>query len=85
MRLEFDHSRLDYYTELDAVLLVGTKKPIPSTDESFGVNENDVDKGEQLSTPSKSVSHLTKEIMKLKMHTIPPQVRIFWLKRQIHI
>jgi hypothetical protein len=25
LRLEFDHSRLDYYTELDAVLLAGTE------------------------------------------------------------
>ncbi|KAI5710290.1 hypothetical protein M8J75_007379 [Diaphorina citri] len=29
IRLEFDQSSLDYYTELDAVLLVGTREPIP--------------------------------------------------------
>uniref|UniRef100_A0A8D8XHW1 F-box/LRR-repeat protein 4 n=1 Tax=Cacopsylla melanoneura TaxID=428564 RepID=A0A8D8XHW1_9HEMI len=28
IRLEFDQSSLDYYTELDAVLLVGTREPI---------------------------------------------------------
>lgn len=33
LRLEFDHTKLEYYTELDAVLLVGTKKPIGSFDE----------------------------------------------------
>jgi len=30
LRLEFDHSHLEYFTELDAVLLVGTRKPIPT-------------------------------------------------------
>lgn len=33
LRLEFDHTKLEYYTELDAVLLVGTKKPIGSFEE----------------------------------------------------
>lgn len=33
LRLEFDHTKLEYYTELDAVLLVGTKKPVGTFDE----------------------------------------------------
>lgn len=35
IRLEFDQSSLDYYTELDAVLLVGTQQPIPPDSSLF--------------------------------------------------
>lgn len=61
LRLEFDHSKLDYYTEIDALLLVGTKKPIPPTSDT----EEKVDK---------ETGDITKKIMDLNIHSIPPQV-----------
>lgn len=62
LRLEFDHSKLDYYTEIDALLLVGTRKPINSSDEPT-TDKDDKETGD-----------LTKKIMDLNIHSIPPQV-----------
>lgn len=62
LRLEFDHSKLDYYTEIDALLLVGTKKPIPPP---ASETELKVDK---------DTGDITKKIMDLNIHSIPPQV-----------
>lgn len=61
LRLEFDHSKLDYYTEIDALLLVGTRKPIHSS-------------GESADKVDKETGDLTKKIMDLNIHSIPPQV-----------
>uniref|UniRef100_A0A1B6DHT4 F-box domain-containing protein n=1 Tax=Clastoptera arizonana TaxID=38151 RepID=A0A1B6DHT4_9HEMI len=74
LRIEFDHTKLDYYTELDAVLLVGLKIPVLCSD-SYN-NEEGLEKLHLLASPSKSVCSLTKEIMRLQMHNIPPQVNI---------
>jgi len=38
LRLEFNHSLLDYYTELDAVLLIGTLELILPKDKSYKRN-----------------------------------------------
>lgn len=59
LRIEFDHSKLDYYTEIDALLLVGTKVPAPYA--------------ETLMT-DKETGDLTKKIMDLNIHSISPQV-----------
>lgn len=63
--MEFDHSHLEYYTELDAVLLVGTKEPIVSP-ETQQVPSYD------LIVPN--VGKLTSQILQLNIHNIPPQV-----------
>jgi hypothetical protein len=64
LRLEFDHSHLEYYTELDAVLLVGTRKPIPSPEAQQVPSYN-------LMPP---IRKLTAQILQLNIHNIPSQV-----------
>lgn len=64
LRLEFNHSKLEYYTEIDALLLVGTRKPIPQSASQQG---RSVQK-------DKETGDLTKKIMDLNMHSIPSQV-----------
>lgn len=66
LRLEFDHSHLEYYTELDAVLLVGTRKPIPSP-EAQQIHSYNV---------TSPIRKLTAQILQLNIHNIPPQVDI---------
>lgn len=63
LRLEFNHSKLEYYTEIDALLLVGTRKPIPQSASQQGQSEQD-----------KGTGDLTKKIMDLNIHSIPSQV-----------
>ncbi|PNF13730.1 F-box/LRR-repeat protein 4 [Cryptotermes secundus] len=67
LRLEFDHSHLEYYTELDAVLLVGTKEPIVNA-ETHQVPSHD------LIVPP--VGKLTSQILQHNIHNIPPQIDI---------
>lgn len=67
LRLEFDHSHLEYYTELDAVLLVGTKEPIVSP-ETYQVPSH------ELIVPP--VGKLTSQILQHNIHNIPPQIDI---------
>ncbi|KDR23668.1 F-box/LRR-repeat protein 4-like isoform X2 [Zootermopsis nevadensis] len=67
LRLEFDQSHLEYYTELDAVLFVGTKVPIVSP-ETQQVPSYD------LIVPK--VGKLTSQILQLNIHNIPPQLDI---------
>ncbi|XP_069676083.1 F-box/LRR-repeat protein 4 [Periplaneta americana] len=67
LRLEFDHSHLEYYTELDAVLLVGTKEPIATSEEQQVSNYD-------LIVPN--IGKLTSQILQLNIHNIPPQVDI---------
>ena len=64
--MEFDHSHLEYYTELDAVLLVGTRKPIPSPEAQQVCSSN-------LTAP---IKELTAQILQLNIHNIPPQVEL---------
>jgi hypothetical protein len=75
LRLEFDHSHLEYYTELDAVLLVGTKEPIVSP-ETQQVPSYD------LIVPN--VGKLTSQILQLNIHNIPPQVVFTHMLRVFH-
>ncbi|XP_066596983.1 F-box/LRR-repeat protein 4 isoform X2 [Prorops nasuta] len=42
LRLEFNHNLLEYYTELDAVLLIGTTKLIIPFDHTYNQNVNNV-------------------------------------------
>jgi len=64
LRLEFDHSHLEYFTELDAVLLVGTRNPIPTPEVQQVCSSN-------LRAP---IRKLTAQILQLNIHNIPPQV-----------
>ncbi|XP_046677806.1 F-box/LRR-repeat protein 4-like [Homalodisca vitripennis] len=63
LRLEFDHSRLDYYTEIDALLLVGTRRPTPIPSP-----------GGELDPKDKEAGDLTRKIMDLNIHSVPPHV-----------
>jgi hypothetical protein len=62
--LEFNHSHLEYFTELDAVLLVGTRKPIPTPEVQQVCSSN-------LTPP---IRKLTAQILQLNIHIIPHQV-----------
>lgn len=42
LRLEFNHSLQDYYTEIDAVLLIGTSEWITSNDHSHNQSLNNL-------------------------------------------
>jgi hypothetical protein len=74
LRLEFDHSHLEYYTELDAVLLVGTRKPIPSP-EAQQIHSYNV---------TSPIRKLTAQILQLNIHNIPPQVGLRQVLKVFH-
>nr|BDI00198.1 Fbxl4 protein [Gryllus bimaculatus] len=63
LRLEFYHLHLDYYTELDAVLMLGTKQPMSNLQYPHDLEDP-------------SVGKLTSQILQLNIHNIPPQVDI---------
>ncbi|XP_049860890.1 F-box/LRR-repeat protein 4 isoform X1 [Schistocerca gregaria] len=66
LRLEFHHLHLDYYTELDAVLLVGMKELSSSFNKSNSTSEIN----------GKQVSRLLSQIKELNIHNIPNQTNI---------
>lgn len=82
IRLEFDHSELDYYTELDAVCLVGTFKPFPEN--SLGLChtlQNNLTQRKTTESSNRaglvSVGDITNKIQELNIHHLSPQVRKF--------
>ncbi|KAJ1526764.1 hypothetical protein ONE63_008339 [Megalurothrips usitatus] len=81
LRLEFDHSNLEYYTELDAVCLVGTCKPFPENNlGTCHTPQNHVVRRRNGSTTSCqgliSVGDITNRIQELDIHQLSPQVDI---------
>ncbi|KAK6617865.1 hypothetical protein RUM43_014094 [Polyplax serrata] len=71
LRIEFNHSKLDYYTGIDAVLLVGTKQPIrahiSNSNKFLKTNDN-----EKIIESSPIVlGKLTQQIFELNLHNIP--------------
>lgn len=72
LRIEFNHSKSDYYTGIDAVLLVGTKDPIVDStlntilDDKLGTNI----KKKPTAKPCK-IGILTRQVYKLNLHHIP--------------
>ncbi|KAK6618314.1 hypothetical protein RUM44_002766 [Polyplax serrata] len=71
LRIEFNHSNLDYYTGIDAVLLVGTKQPIrahvSNSNKFLKTNDN-----EKIIESSPIVlGKLTQQIFELNLHNIP--------------
>jgi hypothetical protein len=75
LRLEFDHSHLEYFTELDAVLLVGTRQPIPSPEVRQICSSN-------LTAP---IRKLTAQILQLNIHNISPQVGLRKVLKVSHL
>lgn len=79
LRIEFNHSKSDYYTGIDAILLVGTKQPIagPSRVEeqknccrSVAVSDKlSMDVNEKSSFCN--VGKLTRQVYELNLHYIP--------------
>lgn len=81
LRLEFDHSNLEYYTELDAVCLVGTYKPFPenSLGSCHTLQNNVVRRRNGSSTNCLglvNVGDITNRIQELNIHQLSPQVDI---------
>jgi len=66
IRLEFNHSHLDYYTELDAILLIGTFELILPKDQSFDRN---------LSKLLQSMNDADKYLDKKDIHNLTPDHR----------
>ena len=65
IRLEFNHNLLDYYTELDAVLLIGTSELIVPNDNLHNQNLNDLSQElGHLQRSSDDVYNLTPDYLK---------------------
>lgn len=87
LRLEFDHSLLDYFTEIDAVLFTGSRVSFKnnavifsfiglSDDMESSENESSCDSSNDIVPwiPSKPVTDLTTNLIKRNIHIIPSQV-----------
>lgn len=66
---------MEYYTGIDAVLLVGTKQPIathiPNSNKFLSKNDSNKE------TSPTVLGKLTQQIFELDLHNIPDNVRIF--------
>ncbi|KAL0268823.1 UNVERIFIED_CONTAM: hypothetical protein PYX00_010636 [Menopon gallinae] len=72
LRIEFNHSKLEYYTGIDAVLMVGTGQPIRTniSNSSFKFLNSNVDENKDGSGPI-ILGKITQQVMKLNLHNIP--------------
>lgn len=71
LRLEFNHSLLDYYTELDAVLLIGTSELILPKDKSHKRNLTDLLQSMNSTYPDKDdIYNLTPNYTNTKMDLV---------------
>lgn len=71
LRLEFNHSLLDYYTELDAVLLIGTSELILPKDKSHKRNLTDLLQSMNSTYPDKNdIYNLTPNYTNTKMDLV---------------
>lgn len=74
LRIEFNHSKLEYYTGIDAVLLVGTEQSIKthvSSSNKF-LNSNS-EENNDLSSPI-VLGKITQQVVELNLHNIPSDV-----------
>ncbi|KAK3930588.1 F-box/LRR-repeat protein 4 [Frankliniella fusca] len=81
LRLEFDHSNLEYYTELDAVCLVGTYKPFPENNlGTCHTLQNPIVRSRNGSSSNfsglVSVGDITNRVQEMNIHQFSPQVDI---------
>lgn len=75
LRIEFNHSKLKYYTGIDAVLMVGTEQPI-RTNINGSFNKflsSNVDENKEGSDQI-MLGKITQQVMKLNLHNIPRTV-----------
>lgn len=62
---------MDYYTGIDAVLLVGTKQPINS---EFCISNNVSNCAKKKSASNIRLGNLTQQVYELNLHNIPDKV-----------